>query len=141
MFRHRVGRERTSNAILDHAAAAEIAIDCAAAGEDHSFHTSVTRGGEDVQRARDVDGIGFLRAFDGERDGTKRGVVQDVIRAVARPAAEARIANVAIDQREARPLRRRNDLLHLGEVSAVAAAEIVEADDSLIQLEQCLQQI
>ena len=67
--------------------------------------------------------------------------MQDEIHIQASLATEGRVANVTLDEGEACPLPGGNDALHLREIPAMAAAEIVQADDALIQFEQRLQQI
>ncbi len=50
-------------------------------------------------------------------------------------------ANVAVDEPEARPLRLAQRRADLVEIALVSGGEVVEADDLLLQGEQCLQEV
>ncbi len=67
--------------------------------------------------------------------------MQHLIDARAYISADLEITNVAFDKCEARPLIRRDEASNVLEVVTVTRGEIIQSNDTLIELEQGLQQV
>ena len=82
-----------------------------------------------------------IGVFEAARHAAERGLVQHVVDALAGALAVGQAADVALDEAEARPLRRRNEALHFIQVALVAGGEVVQPHDFLVQLEQGFEQV
>jgi len=137
-----------------------VAIGAAAGGVGEALHLGIARGDQHVQKAGDVGAVAGDGVFDAAGDAAQGSLVQDVVHGGAggrgaltpalsqrervkhhRAAAIFEVADVALDEVEARPLFCGDQRLHFIEVALVAGGEIVQADDALIQLEQGFQQV
>ena len=67
--------------------------------------------------------------------------MQDADCAVERFAAGFEVAYVALDQLEATPTLGADVVFHLGQIVPVTGREIVEADDFLVEPEECFDEV
>ena len=81
-----------------------IAIGGAARGVNKSSRSAVARSDQHVDKADDIGGGRRDRVGDAAWDETERRLVQHIIDAIAGAATAVQIADVALDEFEARPL-------------------------------------
>ena len=118
-----------------------IAIGRAAGCIGKASHLCVACRDQHVEEAVDVGAVSGDRVVDRARDGAEGGLMQDVVHTFASLAAVVEVADVALDELEACPLFRADQLLDFVEVVLVAGGEVVEADHPLVELEQSFQQV
>src|SRR5581483_8258062 len=97
-----------------------VAIDRAAGGVDESADFGGAGGGQDIEKAGDIGGVGAEGIFNGAGNGTEGGLMEDIIGAFARAAAEVEIEEIALEKGEARPLIGLHEALDFIEVCLFA---------------------
>jgi len=113
------------------------AVGAAAGSVGEALHAGIARGDQHVEEAVDVGAVGGDRVFEAARHAAERGLVQHVVDTLAVGQA----ANVALDEAEARPLRRRDEALHFVQVALVAGGEVVQPHHLMVPLEQRFEQL
>ena len=136
-----VRRQRLTGHRLELRQRRMVAVHRAGGRVDQATQAGLARRGEQLGEAGRVRTEGAHRMLDGARHRSEGGLVQHMGHAAQRLRTGLRIADVAVDELEARPGRladRRTDVL---EVAPRAGREIVEADDLLAVPQQCLDQV
>ena len=118
-----------------------VAVGAAAGSVGKAFDLRIAGGHQHVQEARNVGAVGDDGVGQAARHATQGGLVQHIVDARASPLAVFQIANVALNELEVGPLRRRNQAFHFVQVVLVAGGEVVQAGHALVELEQGLQQV
>ena len=67
--------------------------------------------------------------------------MQNEIRITACFTTRSRISDVALDEPESPPLRLRYSIPNLLEIAPMPRSEVIKADNSLIEFEQCLDKV
>ena len=88
-----------------------------------------------------MEALVATRILERARHRAKRRLMQDEAATRDRLAADLGIADVALDEAEARGLIRRHAGRELFEVAAMSGGEIVEADDLLVERQQRLDKV
>ncbi len=73
-----------------------VAVGGAGRGVDKAFDAGIARGHQHVEEAGDVGGVGGQRIFQRARHRAERGLVQDIIDALAGRVASVEVADVAV---------------------------------------------
>ncbi len=130
-----IRRERLADLVLDFRQRLAVAISRAAGGIDEAPDLGIAGSNQHVEEAHDIDFGREDRVFDGTRDRADRRLVQDEVDAGAGLVAGGEVADVALDQAEAR-------IVEVGlDVASVAGEEVVQADDVVVLLQQDLDKI
>src|SRR5690242_4704379 len=81
------------------------------------------------------------RVLEGTRNRAEGRVMEDDLHSSARFSAKVKIADIAFVQPKPFPGLRSNDRFYLFKIVLVTSGKIIESDDSLIELEQRLEQV
>ena len=101
----------------------------------------VARGDQHVEESGRVRGVGAQRIRERPRNRAQRSLVQYDIDRIAHAAASIEVDDIGFDERVAFPRSLAHFPPNLIEVPAMAGFEIIDADDVLIEPQECFQQM